>query len=401
MQNWSVKLREFNQSMNDLPRKALYVVAVLALAFLVGWSIPYLFPFYLAAIFAWMMEPMVRLLTKLLGNFKISRKIASGLSVVLLFGIVLSITIILFTKLIVEAEALIQNLPAWASYAVTEISAWLNGLDISWELISPEAIGFINDALSNLGRQAVSYASQMTSSLATFILNFSMSVPEIVLAIVLTLMGTFYMAGDRETIFAFLRTQLPEKLRSKGNTVKASLFKAVFGQLRAALIMLLITSIELIICFHVIGIDYALLLAIFVALADALPVIGAGLFLIPLSVYGFFIGDIWMGFGLAATYLITIIVRQILEPRIVGKQLGLHPLATMIAMFIGLKSIGFIGMLLGPMLMLIIRAVLSEVDSQKSALALEADKAPVAAIGAPKGQAKPSGAKRRWQRKKK
>ncbi len=397
MQNWSQKFRDFNQSMNDLPRKSLYVAIVLALAFLVGWSIPYLFPFYLAAVFAWLMEPMVRLLTKLLGNFKISRKIASGVSVVLLFGIVLSVTIILFTKLIIEAEALIRNLPAWASYAVGEISNWLNNLDISWELISPEAINFINDALTNLGQQAARYATQLASSLATYALNFSMSVPEIVLAIVLTLMGTFYMTGDREAIFSFIRTQLPEKVLSKGNTVKASLFKAVFGQLRAALIMLLITSIELIICFHIIGIDYALLLALFVALADALPVIGAGLFLIPLSIYGFFIGDIWLGLGMAATYLLTIIVRQILEPRIVGKQLGLHPLATMIAMFVGLKMIGFIGMLLGPMLMLIIRAVLTEVDSQKAAPELESADV---SIKVSSGKARP-GIKRRWGKKNK
>jgi predicted PurR-regulated permease PerM len=111
---------------------------------------------------------------------------------------------------------------------------------------------------------------------------------------------------------------------------------------------------------------YWLLIGFLIGLADALPVLGAGLFLIPWSIVGFVMGNTTTGIGMALLYLAVVVVRQIAEPRIVGKSLGLYPLATMMAMFAGLQITGnVLGLLLGPILLNLLKVVLradSEAD---------------------------------------
>ena len=137
------------------------------------------------------------------------------------------------------------------------------------------------------------------------------------------------------------------------------MYRAFFGQLRATAIMFVVTTVELSIGFLIMGLDYAVLLALFIALLDALPVIGAGLVLIPAAIYGFLFGPMWLGVGMALMYVTTIVVRQIVEPRVIGQQFGLHPLITMMAMFAGYILASFLGMLLGPVLALLLKAVLA------------------------------------------
>ena len=123
---------------------------------------------------------------------------------------------------------------------------------------------------------------------------------------------------------------------------------------------LLMKKVQTILC------TAAVLLALFIAVLDALPVIGAGLFLIPMMLYGIIVGDAGMAVGFGLIYLMTIVVRQLLEPRLIGRQLGLYPLATMMAMYAGLQAMGFLGMLLGPLMLLLCKVALTA-DVNKAA----------------------------------
>ena len=125
----------------------------------------------------------------------------------------------------------------------------------------------------------------------------------------------------------------------------------------------------LVLAFTIFGIRYGLLIGVVIGVADALPVLGAGLFLIPSSILGFVTGDIGTGIFMACMYVGTIVIRQVFEPRIVGKNLGLYPLATMIAMYAGYRMLGFLGLLAGPVLLNILKVVL-EADEAARAKAL-------------------------------
>ena len=141
----------------------------------------------------------------------------------------------------------------------------------------------------------------------------------------------------------------------RGKLVSARLWKAVLLQVRSQLMVSLAVTLFLMIALAAFRVRYGLLIGLGIGVADALPVLGAGLFLIPWSIAAF---DAGTGVLAACLYVGTVVIRQVLEPRIVGHNLGLYPLATMAAMYAGYRLLGFLGLLAGPVLLNVIVVVL-------------------------------------------
>ena len=155
----------------------------------------------------------------------------------------------------------------------------------------------------------------------------------------------------------FERT-VPVRVMQRFRMIKGGVFTAIFGQVKAQMFISFVLMLIIIAGLVILGKPYALLLGILIGIADVLPVIGAGLFLNSWAIGALVVGDYYTAIGLFIIYLVTITVRQIIEPRIVGKQLGLYPLVTMISMFAGFQSIGALGLIAGPMVANICRVVL-------------------------------------------
>ena len=204
------------------------------------------------------------------------------------------------------------------------------------------------------------FSLSMVGTVSNWTISTVMNLPQIILFIVLTIMGTFYMVADRKRIFAFFERWIPQRASGKLKLLKDTVFRGIAGQIKSALIMMALIAVELSVGFVILRVPYSVLLALLIGIMDALPIIGAGLFLIPMSAFGFITGDIGLGVGVAVLYILTIVTRQIVEPRVVSVQLGLYPLVTMAAMYAGLRVMGFLGMLVGPVLVLILKAALSQ-----------------------------------------
>lgn len=144
----------------------------------------------------------------------------------------------------------------------------------------------------------------------------------------------------------------------RGKLVSARLWKAVLLQVRSQLMVSLAVTLFLMIALAAFRVRYGLLIGLGIGVADALPVLGAGLFLIPWSIAAFVAGNAGTGVLAACLYVGTVVIRQVLEPRIVGHNLGLYPLATMAAMYAGYRLLGFLGLLAGPVLLNVIVVVL-------------------------------------------
>lgn len=360
MEKWMDKLRAINDEWNDLPRRLLWIIAMVCCLLLAIGAFRYVAPFVLAALFAWVLNPVVSFFTRRFGEKKAVRNIVSAVCVVLLAALLLTITLLLVGRVFSEIKALALAMPSWISTTTSDIIAWVEGLEFEWAANLEATIEeTLLRLLADLASMLTSLATRIASTVARVAWSAASMLPQSILFIVLTLMGTFYMSADRERIFSFLRQLLPEKYRERSNIFRASILRAMFGQLRSALIMLWVTFAELSIGFIAMRMDYAILLAIAIALLDALPVIGAGLFLIPMCLYGVVFGNVTLAVGSGLIYLATIIVRQLLEPRIIGRQLGLYPLATMMAMYAGLMAMGVLGMILGPTTLLICKVALT------------------------------------------
>ena len=160
---------------------------------------------------------------------------------------------------------------------------------------------------------------------------------------------------------------LPPLVGEFAKKIKESAWLAAVGYLRAYLILMLVTFLILLVGFLILRVDYALLLAALFALLDFLPVIGIEILLLPWGIFLLFSGNFPLGIGLLLLYGLLTLVRQILEPRLVGQSLGLHPLLALGAMYAGLQLFGFLGLMLLPGALLILRNVWKGKAASKTA----------------------------------
>lgn len=275
------------------------------------------------------------------------------------FGLILTFIII---RLVNEIKSVSVMLPKMG----TDIYGYLNtlmdrGADI-FEWLPDEITNNIGDLLANLSESL----SKLLNSIIKGAYITAVSIPESLIFTLVTIISTYFITSDRERISRFFSSQFPEKWINQAKSIIANMFSALIGYVKAQLIIMMITFTELFIGLTIIGIKYALLLAFVISLLDALPILGAGGFLIPWSIYSFFTGDIRLGIYLLVLYGIVLIVRQSIEPKILGQQIGIYPLVTLISMYAGLKLFGFLGFILGPITILLFKNILSGVFHNKS-----------------------------------
>ena len=175
-----------------------------------------------------------------------------------------------------------------------------------------------------------------------------------------TLMSVYYMSVDFDNVRAFIVRVLPVSARENVSRLKSSALYVGVRYIRAYALIFLVTFCELCIGLLILFPSYAVICALGIAVLDILPVFGAGLVLIPWGVVRLLQGDVFMGVGLLILYGIVTVIRQLIEPRIVGANIGLHPLGAMLAMFIGYKALGVVGMLTAPMVLSMLLAYVGE-----------------------------------------
>lgn len=152
---------------------------------------------------------------------------------------------------------------------------------------------------------------------------------------------------------------MPAGWREKGLPMLKKLKASVLGWIKAQSKLIGVTALVLVIGFYVLQIPYAPVWAVLVALIDALPVLGTGMVLVPWSVVCFLQGDSARGIGLLGIYAVAALLRSVLEPRLVGKQLGLDPLITLLAIYVGYRLLGFGGMIIAPLLAVVLTQVIT------------------------------------------
>jgi sporulation integral membrane protein YtvI len=312
----------------------------------------YFMPFLIAFIIASIIEPIIRFLMR---KARIPRKVAAPLTLLFFlcsFGVIIILIII---RLINEIKSVAIILPDIITNLYANMTVWIDKSIDVFQWLPSEITDTIGGILSDLSKNLANLLRSITKG--AYIT--AISIPEALLITIITIISTFFISNDRERISKFFTAQFPEKWINKLKTIINDMFSALIGYLKAQLIIMVITFVELFLGFTIIRVRYSLLLAFIISIVDALPILGTGGFLIPWSIYSFFAGNIRLGVSLLILYGIVLIVRQLIEPKIVGTQMGMYPLVTLIAMYTGLKTLGFLGLILGPVLMLVIRNIIT------------------------------------------
>ena len=184
------------------------------------------------------------------------------------------------------------------------------------------------------------------------------AMPSVLFFLVVSVVACFYFCTDGARITHCLSAFLPQKWRQKMPRIGDAMRDILRKYIKAYGILLAMTFALLLVGFWTLRVEYAFLLAFLIALADLLPVIGVGTILIPWGIVMLLQKNFYVGFGLLILYLILSLVRQVAEPKVLGKSLGLHPLLTLFATYVGFSLFGIVGMILAPVAALLVRRVL-------------------------------------------
>ena len=335
----------------------LYIVLVLIVVYLLFKLGIFLFPFTLALFFSIMTQPFSRFLEK---KLKFSQKIATIVSIVLFLVIFLGFISLSALRLSGEIYKLSINLNKYSKEAQ---SLWNTAIDKVYSLLGYFPEGF-DEQVKNSINGFIRIGTSKLGSFINSLINFITSIPTIILYICITILSTFFISLDKNKIMAFLEQQFPKSWIKKVYNIKREMFNVLGSYIRAQIILMTICFFELLISFNILSflkfnLQYPLIFSIVICIIDALPILGAGAVLLPWSLISFVTGDINLGLALLIIYFLVLSVRQMLEPKLISQNLGVHPLVTLISMYSGFKFFGVIGFLIGPVVMIILKNVFS------------------------------------------
>lgn len=250
-----------------------------------------------------------------------------------------------FAKLLPEfyAENLVPVILAVNDFMIEKLSS-----------LSPQFAPAAEELFGAFSASTTDLITGLSTSLMLSVTDSVKKLPLYLIGFVFTIVSSFLIGLDYRRVSNFLISQIPRPFRDLIIDVKNFLVSCLFRLGRAYLIILLITFAELSIGLGFLRIQGYIQIAAVIAALDILPLIGSGLVLIPWGVYHLVCGDLPLGAGILMVYGVITMVRNIIEPKIVGDQLGLHPAATLAAMFFGIKVMGFGGILAAPILLLLI-----------------------------------------------
>ena len=222
-----------------------------------------------------------------------------------------------------------------------EIEALLEPIDMNLAQI-------VNEVEKSLASTLAKYATEFSGWAVRTIASGAISIPGLLIKIIITVVSSFYIALDHSNVLRFLKRQIPLGQRDFVVQGVGYARTAVLAYIKSYSIMFCLTFLELWIGLLILKVPYTAGLAFGIAVFDLMPILGVGGILLPWGFVALVMGKLPMGIGVIVLYLIIAAVRNAVEPRIVGKHIGLPPLATLVAMVVGLRLAGLVGMLLLP-----------------------------------------------------
>lgn len=204
--------------------------------------------------------------------------------------------------------------------------------------------------------------SSLSSAFASFAGHFVASVPRVFLFILVLLIASVYFALDLEKINSFVKSKLPQKTIRTLQRLKNGIFGVGIKYAKAYFVITLITLGIILSGLLLLGVEYALFISVIISLLDILPVIGIGTVLVPWGVFQIFFGSRALGIGLIILFLLAEFVRQLAEPKILGKHLGLHPIISLALLYGSYSIFGLVGILIIPIAVVTVNALLAKDD---------------------------------------
>lgn len=317
---------------------AYWAVIVLGGYLVFEYLVPISVPFLLGIPIAWMVVKLSRRLHCSHRLFRI------GLTV-LVYGLIGLVITLLAAKGLSTATGIIKWLPEVYEMKLEPFVR----LCYDWcvqniRYLDPTVVSALEMLLESLISSLKTLFSSLSKVAVSAVSGLATGVPNLILSLLAMIFSTVFVVGDYERIRSFVSENLPPKVKHVLKLLRVYLTDTLFVVIRSYVLIMLLTFTELSILFQLFGIEHAVLKAAVIAMLDILPILGTGGIMIPWGIISLALGYTKLGIQLLLIYVIVTVVRNYVEPKIVGTQLGLHPIITLVSMFIGLRLFGFWGL---------------------------------------------------------
>lgn len=330
-----------------------YYALILLLGYLfIEYALSWVMPFLLGFLIALLFKPLIALLSN---ATHINRRICAFIIVVLGYILLGFLLWLGGHALYTAIKNFCLKLPEYYAQDILPFLQYLNRAIYDFaNHISPDVAAQVEQTLNGMVESIKNYIVEFSTTILTALAGASKKLPLMLISLIFTILSSLFISMDYHHVIDFIQRQIPEKHRAMIIDIKDYLGKTLYSYLRAYLILMGITFIEISVGLLCLRVENAFGIAAVIAIADALPVLGTGTIVLPWAVICLFKGEIYLTIGLVLLYLIVTIVRQFIEPKIVGDQLGLPPLVTIICIYLGFVWFGVLGAILFPVTMNII-----------------------------------------------
>ena len=343
-------------------KNILYVILLLVGLFLaLKLSILYM-PFLIAFIISLIIEPAIKFM---MTKTRLTRRSSSIIIFIFVSTIILgSLTWILIT-LFSESSSLLQGLNDYFDKAYIQFQAFMNHFDFDKIHLSDEILNVVQTSTGEI----LNTASSWLRNALTGLINIVTSLPSIAICIGITVVALYFICVDKIYILDQIEHHLPKTwVRRIGKHLK-DLIQTLGGYLKAEASLIFVSFLISLIGLYILqiigfNIQYPLLMALFIGFVDALPILGSGSVMIPWAIICAINGDLNLGIAIIILLIIMSVIRQLLEPKLVSKNIGVHPIFTLIAMYTGFKIIGIMGLLIGPIVLIIFKNIFASLIEQ-------------------------------------
>lgn len=327
--------------------RAAYVAVVVALVYAaLKYLLPIMTPFLLGFLIVWLLRKPAEWLGK---KMHLPKKYVLLALLVLFYVVLFGLLSLLGMRLVGLLKEAVPKVPSlYRNELLPALKVLAAFVEQTLARFDPSLVSGLESALMSLSSSIESALLSLSGSVMSWASNVALGVPGFIIELVIMITASFFLANDYERVMEFLYDHLPQRIKNRMREVWHKLAGSLWIYIRSYTLFLLVTFVELFIGLHLLKIPYAGIIAAGIAIFDLMPILGTGGVLIPWTVIAAVAGEYGMALGVGVLYIVITIVRQYLEPKLVGKQIGLHPLATLIALFVGSQMFGLVGLFAFP-----------------------------------------------------
>lgn len=323
----------------------VYYSIIILIAYIVfKFLFAYLLPFIIGTIITILVQKPSEAVSK---RTKI-KKGYCALALVILIYVALFLAVSFF---IFKVGVYIYNFTLNDSKILSSVSTMIDNIVVSLENIFKDIPDFATTQISNIFKN---FINVIVNAFTSFTKSIVAATPMFLTSSLVTIIASCYIAKDYDRFKISVKSVLSDRVRLIIFKVRKLFKESITKAIKGYFIILIITIFELNFGLFLLRVDNFLLYGLLIGLLDLLPILGTGTFLIPWGVYSLITGKYYFGAGIIILYVVITIIRNIIEPKIIGKQIGLHPLIALISVFIGLKIFGIIGIFIMPISIMIL-----------------------------------------------